>query len=145
MQSLPPESTPFQPSLSTHSTSGVPPFLPLSRPLPLTWSSEQICALLRPQDLISLAKTSKTLHRIFVTDDSSSLWSVARRTVGMPDLEAEMSEVKYALLLWGSACQVRFFLLFSFFRGRSDRSRRADLPIDEEDDRVRPPRSCQSL
>ncbi|BGP20844.1 hypothetical protein JCM10213v2_009009 [Rhodosporidiobolus nylandii] len=65
-----------------------------------------ICGYLRPSDLLSLAKVSKGLHATLISPTNSALWRAARRSVAMPDLDAEIAEVEYARLVEGEACEV---------------------------------------
>ncbi|GAA6035446.1 hypothetical protein JCM8097_000259 [Rhodosporidiobolus ruineniae] len=66
-----------------------------------------ICTSLRPRDVLALSRTNKRLRATLLAKGASSAWSAARRSVGMPDLEADdVSEPKYCYLVYGKVCQV---------------------------------------
>ncbi|GAA5999079.1 F-box protein [Rhodotorula paludigena] len=66
----------------------------------------QICGLVDPATLLSISQTSKAVHRTLDSKASEPVWVAARRSVGMPDLEADLAEPMYAFLVQGKACQI---------------------------------------
>lgn len=67
----------------------------------------QICIHLGLADLISLAKTSKAIRAVLLSKAAHFIWSATRRAMGLP-IFPDMGEIKFAHLLYGTACKVRF-------------------------------------
>ncbi|BGP48787.1 hypothetical protein JCM10450v2_004663 [Rhodotorula kratochvilovae] len=66
----------------------------------------QICGQLDPGSLLSIAQSSKAVHKTLYNRASAPVWLAARRAVGLQDLEEEMDEPKYAWLVQGKACEI---------------------------------------
>ncbi|KAL8293635.1 hypothetical protein RQP46_000336 [Phenoliferia psychrophenolica] len=72
----------------------------------------EICQHLNSKDLINLSLSSKNIRANLVGQAAVPLWRNARRSVGLPDLEAGvMTEVQYAYLFVVMKCQCDVFLL----------------------------------
>ncbi|GAA5863829.1 hypothetical protein JCM8547_006078 [Rhodosporidiobolus lusitaniae] len=66
-----------------------------------------ICSELHPLDVLAISHTSKEIRRTLLAKSSAPVWSAARRTVAMPDIEADdISEARYVFLVEGNTCQV---------------------------------------
>ncbi|KAL8279261.1 hypothetical protein RQP46_008298 [Phenoliferia psychrophenolica] len=66
----------------------------------------EICQHLNSKDLINLSLSSKNIRANLVGQAAVPLWRNARRSVGLPDLEAGvMTEVQYAYLFVVMKCQ----------------------------------------
>lgn len=69
----------------------------------------QVCRLLSPADLLSLARTSKGLREILMSRSSITVWKSAIRSLGdLPALElpSEFSEPEWAALVFSHSCIV---------------------------------------
>ncbi|KAI9068286.1 hypothetical protein FKP32DRAFT_1642714 [Trametes sanguinea] len=66
----------------------------------------EILQLSHPADLISLARTTKSLRAFLMSRKSIHLWKTARQRVSLsiPDCPSELSEPQYAVLLFTSEC-----------------------------------------
>jgi hypothetical protein len=76
----------------------------------------EITSHLHPLDLLHLSRASRHFARMFLCTGNRHAWLAARRTVeGLPDCPSDISEARYAHLLFESVCSVRIsaFLHFS--------------------------------
>ncbi|KAF8186745.1 hypothetical protein BJ912DRAFT_970602 [Pholiota molesta] len=76
----------------------------------------EITSHLHPLDLLHLSRASRHFARMFLRTGNRHAWLAARRTVeGLPDCPSDISEARYAHLLFESVCSVRtsVFLHFS--------------------------------
>ncbi len=68
----------------------------------------QIFSHLEPRDLLHLCRTNKFLRSILLDRNSLGVWRSARQNLnGLPDLPEDLSEPRYASLLFDKYCQVR--------------------------------------
>ncbi|KAG8925925.1 hypothetical protein FRC02_009339 [Tulasnella sp. 418] len=67
----------------------------------------EICSHLYPVDLLHLARSSKRLRAILMTEDSVSIWRTSRKNQvnGLPDCPDDLSEPQYAALVFTTVCQ----------------------------------------
>ena len=78
----------------------------------------QIATHLTPVDLLHLARTSKRLRSIFMNKAQRHLWVAARKNMdGLPDPPSELSEPRYAAVLFSPVCFVRIEI-FSLTGGK---------------------------
>ena len=72
----------------------------------------QIFSRLHPRDLLSLARTSKAFRSFLMNRRSTRVWQAARQAVSdrIPQCPYELSEPKYAVLLFTSECMVSSLL-----------------------------------
>ncbi|KAI9570859.1 hypothetical protein HD554DRAFT_277660 [Boletus coccyginus] len=64
-----------------------------------------LAAYVHPLDLLSLARTCKSLRELLMDKASAFVWKTARRQVqGLPDCPADMTEPEYANLVFYSRC-----------------------------------------
>lgn len=62
---------------------------------------------LTPKDLLSLARTTKSLRAFLMSRNSRLFWKTARRNMeDLPPCPADLSEPAYANLLFDSHCHV---------------------------------------
>ncbi|OSD06736.1 hypothetical protein PYCCODRAFT_1474173 [Trametes coccinea BRFM310] len=59
-----------------------------------------------PRDLLSLARTTRTLRGFLISRKSAHIWRTSRRSLTIPDCPSELSEPQYAALLFTSECTV---------------------------------------
>ncbi|KAF8186716.1 hypothetical protein BJ912DRAFT_852021 [Pholiota molesta] len=65
----------------------------------------EITSHLHPLDLLRLSRASRHFARMFLRTDNRHAWLAARRTVkGLPDCPSDLSEARYAHLLFESIC-----------------------------------------
>lgn len=80
----------------------------------------QIFGHLKPLDLLHLARTTKDLRAILMARSSTSIWKHARSQFDdLPDCPDDLSEPRYAELLFGKACTVSLIFIF-FTQSHSD-------------------------
>ncbi|GAA5898982.1 uncharacterized protein JCM6883_003499 [Sporobolomyces salmoneus] len=77
--------------------------LVMDLPIDLIW---EICTHLEPCDLLALSGTDRRFRAVVTGEGSSTLWTRARKRVGLPDLQVPMSELRYATLMFGKGCNV---------------------------------------
>ncbi|KDQ52078.1 hypothetical protein JAAARDRAFT_210696 [Jaapia argillacea MUCL 33604] len=66
----------------------------------------RICGYCSPSDLVNIARVSKGLRMILVSQKFVSVWKTARvSTSGIPNCPSYMSELRWAHLLFGRFCQ----------------------------------------
>ncbi|KAK0447967.1 hypothetical protein EV421DRAFT_106284 [Armillaria borealis] len=66
----------------------------------------QIFSHLEPRDFLHLCRTNKSLRSILLDRNALSVWRSARRSLkGLPDLPEDLSEPRYASLLFDKYCQ----------------------------------------
>ncbi|KAF8547193.1 hypothetical protein OG21DRAFT_951851 [Imleria badia] len=65
-----------------------------------------IAADIHPLDLLSLARTCKSLRELLMDQSSAFVWETARRQVGLPDCPADLTEPGYANLVFYPRCHV---------------------------------------
>lgn len=69
--------------------------------------AEQIAGHLDPLTLLHMSRVNKTFRNLFMSKAARSIWMLARRSVYLPDLQAEdMSEAAYASLVFEKNCMV---------------------------------------
>ncbi|KAF8169540.1 hypothetical protein BJ912DRAFT_173036 [Pholiota molesta] len=74
----------------------------LSLPLDIFF---EICSHLQPLDLLHLSRASRHFARMFLGTQNRHAWLAARRTAeGLPDCPSDLSEARYAHLLFESIC-----------------------------------------
>ncbi|GAA5835091.1 hypothetical protein JCM3766R1_006865 [Sporobolomyces carnicolor] len=89
---------------------------PDPQPEPLTYNSKllldlpfelfaEVCSHLPEKSMIDLAKVNKAFRKILVSRNATSIWSSRRRRLGY-DLPQGMSELAFALWMYGQRCQV---------------------------------------
>jgi hypothetical protein len=61
-----------------------------------------------PLDLANLSYTNKLFWETLTGPAAVSMWKVARRPYKAPDPPKDFSEPRWAILLFGTLCQVRF-------------------------------------
>ncbi|KAF8878927.1 hypothetical protein BD779DRAFT_1789097 [Infundibulicybe gibba] len=61
----------------------------------------EVAGHLAPQDLLALSWTSKALWRMLHSPNASSIWKVARSSVGAPECSLGFSEPRWAFLMFG--------------------------------------------
>jgi hypothetical protein len=67
----------------------------------------EITSHLHPLDLLRLSRASRHFARMFLRTENRHAWLAARRTVaGLPDCPSDLSEARYAHLLFESMCSV---------------------------------------
>ncbi|GAA5927869.1 hypothetical protein JCM10213_000914 [Rhodosporidiobolus nylandii] len=67
----------------------------------------EIAGHLDPLTLLNFTRVNKSFRAIFTSRSSKSAWHAARKTLALPDLEAEVfSEMAYASLLFEKECHV---------------------------------------
>jgi len=67
----------------------------------------QILSQLKPLDLLALSRTNREFRTIMFAPNTRSVWIAARKPFLVPDPPSHISEVKWASLLFETACQVR--------------------------------------
>ena len=73
----------------------------------MTRTSVQIIGWLTPLELLSLARTSKTLRSFLMRRSSASLWKAARLNVeDLPPCPSDLVEPAYASLMYDTHCGV---------------------------------------
>ncbi|KAK0226921.1 hypothetical protein EDD85DRAFT_940311 [Armillaria nabsnona] len=66
----------------------------------------EIFSHLEPRDLLHLCRTNKFLRSILLDRNSLSIWRDARQSLkDLPDLPEDLSEPRYASLLFDKYCQ----------------------------------------
>ncbi|KLO18517.1 hypothetical protein SCHPADRAFT_120373 [Schizopora paradoxa] len=65
----------------------------------------EIASRMSPNDVLNLARSSKTLRKFFMSKSSKHVWVSARKAMGIPDLD-HLSEPHYADLLFNKRCHI---------------------------------------
>lgn len=75
----------------------------------------QVFGYVLPQDLLRLARVTKSFRAIVLNRASRRIWKVSfARMVGLPACPTNLSFPAWANLLYGTLCQVRVFVLHKF-------------------------------
>ena len=69
--------------------------------------SSQVFKHLDPGDLLRLSRVSKPFREIFMKKSATHLWKSARVNVGLPDGPPDLSEPRYAKVMFDVHCDVR--------------------------------------
>lgn len=74
--------------------------------------ARQICSYLSPIDLLHVTQSSKIFAAFLLTPANATVWREARQQVGdnFPECPEDLTEQKYACLVFGTTCQVCFML-----------------------------------
>ncbi|GJN89295.1 hypothetical protein Rhopal_002275-T1 [Rhodotorula paludigena] len=66
----------------------------------------QVCRDLEPGELLAISQVNRAVHRTLASKAAEPLWVAVRKMAKLPDLKIETSEIQYAFLVQGWACQV---------------------------------------
>ncbi len=72
----------------------------------LTTCTYQIAKHLSPGDLLQLARCSRPFREMLMSKTSKHIWKVAREAHGVPNCPDDLSEPRFADLLFGKGCSV---------------------------------------
>ncbi|KAL5490579.1 hypothetical protein ACEPAI_5412 [Sanghuangporus weigelae] len=61
----------------------------------------EIARNLSPEDILNLARSTKSWPKLLMSRDSKPVWRAARENVGLPECPEDLSEPQYADLVFG--------------------------------------------
>lgn len=70
----------------------------------------QIFALLSPKDILNLTTTNKLFRDTLLSRAATTIWKSARERCEVPECPNDMTESRWAALLFGNSCEVRELL-----------------------------------
>ncbi|KAH8116084.1 hypothetical protein DFH11DRAFT_1506935 [Phellopilus nigrolimitatus] len=68
----------------------------------------EIACQMTPADLLSMARSSKSLRELLMSKSSKQIWRAAEDAVGLPECPPDLSSPQYASLIFDKFCMVRF-------------------------------------